>query len=238
MTEMNRHAREFIQRVRCADEPPLEAKNRVRVMLRSSVAAGGLLLPAKAAMGSSSAVGSAMLSGVIAAVGTCAVLVGVAQYDKESQSAALKGSAAQKSEKTFMKPVAAVSVHQSIDPLPQRDSLPPVVINGNRQSSRDAALVSKSELPSLSEELERLRLAHSALEAGHGQRALSILEATELFPELDMERAALRILALCAVGRTEDARRLKAKYLDRFPRSPMSNRIEHSCATSIEGAAP
>ncbi len=46
---------------------------------------------------------------------------------------------------------------------------------------------------------------------------------------LGEERAAERILALCALGRKDEARTEAQRFLSRFPRSPVAERVRTSC---------
>jgi hypothetical protein len=96
--------------------------------------------------------------------------------------------------------------------------------------------------------LERLRRARTQLQQGHATASLLLLseldrDAGELLFE---ERAATRVLALCATGQTPAARATAEQLARRNPRSIYLRRLTSSCvdesateanATPIEGGA-
>jgi hypothetical protein len=77
-----------------------------------------------------------------------------------------------------------------------------------------------------------LREADAALRAGNAGRALAAVnEHAARFPGgvLAEERESERIVVLCALGRTEEARTLAAKFVATRPRSPLLGRVRRSC---------
>jgi hypothetical protein len=83
-------------------------------------------------------------------------------------------------------------------------------------------------------ELTLLRQAQQALRDGAARRALELAERhAALYPssQLGLERGALRVFALCALGRKSDARALATELLAAAPRSPLRTSLEESCAT-------
>ena len=83
-------------------------------------------------------------------------------------------------------------------------------------------------------ELTLLRQAQQALRDGSAHRALELAERhATLYPrsQLALERGALRVFALCALGRKTDARALATELLAAAPRSPLRTSLEESCAT-------
>ncbi len=91
-----------------------------------------------------------------------------------------------------------------------------------------------ADVPStLEAETRLLREAEVSLRAGDAQRALALLdEHAARFGGgiLQEERAAERILALCALGRTGEARAEVDRFLLERPRSPLADRVRASCA--------
>ena len=74
--------------------------------------------------------------------------------------------------------------------------------------------------------------ANAALQAGDAARALSLLdEHARRFPGgvLAEERDAERVLALCAAGRTSDARARAERFLRERPRSALAPKVRTSC---------
>jgi hypothetical protein len=85
----------------------------------------------------------------------------------------------------------------------------------------------------LGAEIELLARANSAVNAGDAGRALaSLREYDRRFGAgiLREERGAASVLALCAAGRSREARAEAERFVRRWPRSPLLSRIEGSCA--------
>lgn len=81
-------------------------------------------------------------------------------------------------------------------------------------------------------EMELLRRARDALEADRPREALEVLEQhVRAYPEGQMveDRMALRIRALCAVGKGPQARGEAQVFLRRHPRSPHADQIRKTC---------
>jgi hypothetical protein len=93
-----------------------------------------------------------------------------------------------------------------------------------------------ASLPSdtnLATQNEHLRRASSALQEGHPEVALQIIELQQRdFPEGPLQdlTAALHIEALCALGRVADARRETDAFLARSSTSPVAPRVRRSCS--------
>ncbi|AKF11139.1 hypothetical protein DB32_008288 [Sandaracinus amylolyticus] len=100
-----------------------------------------------------------------------------------------------------------------------------------RRARRRASASSSSE--DLAEELELLHSAQRAWRSGDGARTLALVsEHEDRFARSQMapERTALRILALCDVGREAEARRLATRFLRTARQSPLRRSVEESCA--------
>jgi len=85
----------------------------------------------------------------------------------------------------------------------------------------------------LSVEARALAEVQKALKEGQNAEALRLVEEQRRqFPhgELQPERDAAKIVALCAVGRVADARAAAQIFLSSSPRSPFAARIRASCA--------
>ncbi len=85
----------------------------------------------------------------------------------------------------------------------------------------------------LEAEASRLARAQAEIRAGHPAGALEALDehgAGANDGVLGQERVAARILALCALGRKDEARAEAQRFLSAFPRSPVAERVRTSCA--------
>lgn len=80
---------------------------------------------------------------------------------------------------------------------------------------------------SLAEQLEMLKLARGALRAGDSQRALSVLDeyaAGSNSTDMSAEASMLRIEALMASGKREQAQALAERFIARSPDNPLADR--------------
>jgi hypothetical protein len=146
-------------------------------------------------------------------------------------------------------PVAASAV---VAPIAARGRPPAIMANESTTSSArtppgapgvpgapnldaHAAGASTPPAPSadaLAEETRLLREADAATRAGEPSRALTLLEEhARRFPRgvLGEERDAERVLALCAAGRTADARAAGQRFLAARPGSALAGRVRASC---------
>ncbi|MBK9260760.1 MAG: hypothetical protein IPM54_13195 [Polyangiaceae bacterium] len=88
---------------------------------------------------------------------------------------------------------------------------------------------------SLIAETQRLREAHGALQSGDAEKALALLSEQKAEVEgqkLREERAAARVLALCKLGRVDEANAEAAAFLAQNPRSPLAARVRKACPTT------
>jgi hypothetical protein len=96
-----------------------------------------------------------------------------------------------------------------------------------------SARIPASRSQRLAAEIEQLARVNTAVNAGDGARALALLAEydREFRPgQLGEERAAASVLALCAAGRTSEARAAAKRFSSRWQRSPLSARVSKSCA--------
>jgi hypothetical protein len=96
-----------------------------------------------------------------------------------------------------------------------------------------SASPSSAEASSLDAELTLIRKARSLLLEGHADEALGALdEHASRFPRgiLAEERGAQRIVALCALGRTEAAVEEGRRFVAEHPRSSYGPNVQSSCA--------
>jgi len=95
--------------------------------------------------------------------------------------------------------------------------------------------VNEETADSLIAETQRLRDAHGALQSGDPEKALALLSnqaAEDEGQKLREERAAARVLALCKLGRVDEANAEAAAFLAQNPRSPLAARVRKACPTN------
>jgi len=105
-------------------------------------------------------------------------------------------------------PVAAVSP-RAADPLAPAASVDPLVA-----------------------ESRQLREAHAAMQDGDARRALTLLDAqgrTNAGGQLGEEREAMRVFALCKLGRLDEAKTVAARFRVQHPQSPLADRMRGPC---------
>jgi hypothetical protein len=86
-------------------------------------------------------------------------------------------------------------------------------------------------------EVALIREALASLNANDAQRALELVDAYGLrYPlgGMGRERAGLRVLALCALGRVQEGRREQAAFLEAGSDSPLQNRVRRACEAGAE----
>ena len=89
-----------------------------------------------------------------------------------------------------------------------------------------------SGAPEPDDPFELIERAEAALRSGHPDRALRLLAQHEQrFPSAATreERRALRVLALCDLGRHAEGRGARHRFLRDYPRSAYRTRIEGAC---------
>ncbi len=131
------------------------------------------------------------------------------------------------------------SVPSPQTPERSRSDAPPRIPSGPARSRRSGAEAPRgvSEPASDSEdalqaEMSLIGRARRALHGGRADRALTLLRAhAEAFADGQMreDRQALRIEALCAVGKGPQARAEAAAFARRFPRSAHAARVSELC---------
>lgn len=85
--------------------------------------------------------------------------------------------------------------------------------------------------PSLESELLLLKQVQTALRRGDGREALRLLDAHPTSERrLAAERGVARILALCAIGRNDEARRAADGFIAEHPESMHREVVANSCA--------
>jgi hypothetical protein len=229
MTELDPRARELIGLARESEGPSESDRSRLRAAVATRLGVVLASAGATATAGTASAapvigtsVGAAISKIVVAGALLCAV--GAGGYAALSSPA----PASRPQEKT----AAAMA---RVAPAPEIASVP------SPRTSASAALppaAPPKTAPSgvvvspIEAETRALGLALTDLRNGNAERALSALDAQlTRFPDgaLAEERAEARIMALCSLGRTEEARDNAARFFVEHPRSVLAGRVRASC---------
>jgi hypothetical protein len=98
--------------------------------------------------------------------------------------------------------------------------------------SIEAASLTATAPPAVEIEARALRETLGQLRDGHPDLALASLDdQAQQFPlgALTEERADARIMALCALGRTQEAHTETTRFLAKYPRSLLAGRVSASC---------
>ena len=130
-------------------------------------------------------------------------------------------------------------------PLPRLGAVKPTVAPTVRSPKRKKARPAKAPANTPKEhtqdqvkaEMALLGRAQGALQAGDPARALRLLRRhAKDFPKgyLVEERVLQRAVALCKLGRPEDARAAVRKFLRKYPSSPMASHARSICNASSE----
>jgi hypothetical protein len=94
------------------------------------------------------------------------------------------------------------------------------------------ALPASAPTTTLAREVRLLRDADLAVKGGDPERALTLLdEHAAAFPRSDLEpeRSAERVFALCRAGRIEEARSAASAFLGAHPTGPLAERVKDGC---------
>ncbi|NUQ74877.1 MAG: hypothetical protein HUU21_15110 [Polyangiaceae bacterium] len=249
MNELSPRVRSIVEAGRKADDPTGEDRARVRGAVLRAIAVG-----APAALGAATAhaakggagagtkmVGSGFAMKVGGAIGVAA-LAGVGFFAAATQ----ENAPALRAEEELMALAASIRDLPMGDraaktpaeaPAPEEPE-PPNLQNQppNPQNQNASPRASKgAPASSLEEETKRLREVHKALRSGAPERALELLsEQSAAFAsgELREERAAARVVALCKLGRTEEARAVAESFLRENPRSLLADRVRAACPST------
>jgi hypothetical protein len=226
--EMNPEARRLVQLARQARTPTAEDKRRVRAALGFGIAATAASAPTGAAAAAVKVFGIG--TGVrIVAIAIAIGSVGAGAF--YSTRAALHSRAQARSSAAPGEPLVAAVPHPS--PTTQPEAIEaPVQGTPDGVSVEARPRVAPPQDPLLVE-LTLLHRAQKAWQDGKPQLALDLVQKhSHMYPhsQLALERDAVRVFALCGLGRTAEASSLASELLGKAPRSPLRTSIEESCA--------
>lgn len=127
----------------------------------------------------------------------------------------------------------------SPEPPPPAVEAPPARATTAAAGARVPPKTSTTSVPVVKEdalivETRRMREVHGALQSGEAGRALALLDehsAAHAQGELRQERAAARVVALCELGRLDEAKVARESFLREDPRSPLADRVRSACSS-------
>lgn len=245
-------ARALIQAAAHGDDPSADDERRIRNKLATRIvvagAAGAAGVAATKVSSAAGAGGASMTPAAIATMSlTTKIGVAVALVTATSVGAmALHGdSKIAGNAGTYDAPPAVIAPSRApiLAPQPSLQTLvdavetPPAPPSSSSPASPTRAVPNSQPKTAVKdtilEEAKLLRQARAALDGNDGRAALRALdEHATRFPNgaLSEERSAVRVLALCAAGRLEEARSQARAFLSARPQSPMAEQLRRSCA--------
>jgi len=219
----------LLDAARDAHDPTAADRARVKSRVAARIGAGAFATTA-AVTATSSTARAAVKAGIAAVVGGT-ILAGGLWW--KSSHEPVPAPPPQKAPVVVLPPPPPTPTIDTTPGVPV-ESLAPVPTVEKRVATPQP-VVQDSPQSTLEAELALLRDAKKALDDGNATRSLAILdEHQRKFPSgvLVEERASTRVLALCAAGRTAEARTSAHDFLQQYPRSPSAPRVRGSCGGS------
>jgi len=265
MSELSSDARNALERGFGLDGPSAERRERVKGRVLVAIGGGvtalgtvssvaGAAGPAVVSGGLKSLLGTSLVVWFATGVGAGLGVGGVAAVVQHVQVAAPAAHPttteiahtpepaplAKPAEAPPAPPTAEPAERPAVD-LPARDgrAAPPAALAPSEpRAPVEGTAPSAPDPTSMSEEASLLQSAQRSLAAGRADAALGLLAEHELrFPSgaLTEERRVAKILALCALGRVEEASILARAFVAQSPRSVLIPRLETSCVGKALG---
>ncbi|MEZ4451401.1 MAG: hypothetical protein R3B09_18115 [Nannocystaceae bacterium] len=152
------------------------------------------------------------------------------EHDPEDRSTASTSAAAAEGRPAPRAPTGERGA--AVSPVPEDRSTAPAPGSTPRASRAARAPSDEAPAPDLAAEMALIADAEAALRRGAAAEALRILDRhARNFPQgqLEPEREASRVSALCAQGRDDEARAAAGRFLARWPASHLARRVRESC---------
>jgi len=227
-----------------ADEyEPTEADaERVLAKIRAGLAAGtDARSPSSATTGAAIGVEGGKKALVVGLSCLTIALAGMAVFETTRASSrdtapAPVSSSSVSASPPAVEPNGTVEAPGTAIPAVSVDALPSAVAAKTVTSGEAKAAVTSARpiaTDTLEKEARLLVDARRALAQGDGDRALALLDQhAREFPDgwLANDRTAERIVVLCGLGRRAEAVREGRAFLEGRPQSPLTRRVESSCA--------
>lgn len=252
MTQLGRDARAILDAAKGGDDPSDTDRRRVHSSLVRRIGVGAAIVgttatTTAAAGGATMVAGASSLAKLALAVVALVGAVGGGAYVVHRVTS--KPTPARIATTIATTVVVSTAVPTSTLPTLPDPTPPPVstAVNEPTPAPSESATTPKPPPPQTTQttqtaqtaekkgtfdaELALMQKAQAALGAGDAQGALVFLaEHAKNFPSgaLSEERQGMRVLALCALGRS-DARAAAESFLGAHPQSPLATRIRSSC---------
>lgn len=257
MTGLRPESHALLDAARGGDEPTNADRERVRAALttRLTVAAA-----AGAGLGAASSTKSSVVAGMPGGLATTKLViaaligaVGVVGTIGAMRARAPMGGQTPSRPASSATAASLPSAPVPIDPLLLRLEVPPdpggralpVTTSGEPSAGAHpgtpATPVPAAPTSDVAAEVRLIGEAHKAIRGGDAERALLLLEEhARRFPKgaLGEERDAARIAALCALGRTAEARDATDRFLRALPLSPHAGPLRASCGGPAAAHGP
>ncbi len=220
--ELSREAREIIERARGVDEPTVADKARVRAGVNSAIAAPGSAMVIK------------LLLGLVVVGGVGAGVYFATRGSSESTTATSPSPSPSPSTTTSTSTSASASTSTSTSTVPEAPSTPAPLHPSTPTPVKIKPTVAPVDpVESLKEEKALIEQATRRLDGGDPGGALKILGLHQKKfrnGQLTAERVGTRVLALCDLGKAEQARTEAGRFLGRWSGHPMAERVRAACA--------
>jgi len=237
MSELGPEARAILRAGRSGDEPSPEDRARLKRAVFAAIAAGAATT---AASEGATEAATTIKAGIFKSFGATLVkgmagllVAGAVGLGAASQMPAPNTPQLAKTVVSFptIKASAEPVVERAKEALPKATKEAITDLKTSPKAPTSETKAGAAGADTLAAETQRLREVHGALQGGDPQKALALLDekAEAEGEQLRAERAAARVLALCHLGRIEEANAEASKFLEKNPRSPLAARVRKAC---------
>jgi hypothetical protein len=229
---LSREARAIIVKGKSKLVPTEADRARVTQLLNSRMGAEGLRLSVPTSPAAVVVAGKALklltLASVLSVIGTFSA---VAYFGRQS---AQLPTPAEKAIVVEPSPMQAPSAQPQLTAEAPKSAAPPA-ISSNTNKSEPSQYTAKSSRDSLGQEVQILSRAERELHNGRPELALKALDEHQrrfASGALVQERSAARVQALCALGRTQEAKVESIKLKRSSPNSPQAAQMSSPCEST------
>jgi len=230
---LSREARAIIVKGKSKLVPTEADRSRVTQLLNSRMGAEGLRLsvptPPAAVVVAGKTLKLLTLASVLSVIGTFSA---VAYFGRQS---ARLPTPAEKAVVVEPSPMQAPSAQPQLTAEAPTSAAPPANSGSNTNKAEPSQYTAKSSRDSLGQEVQILSRAERELHNGRPDLALKALDEHQrrfASGALVQERSAARVQALCALGRTQEAKVESIKLKRSSPNSPQAAQMSSPCESN------